>query len=397
MRMFWVLLGTLCCAGCGERRATTHASATNPRVSEATQPAASRASASEAFVPLPPPLDTTWLVDSTRRQYRIAYDQPISARYRLVVTRDTIAGVYLVGRDDSHDVRPVGRLDVDADGLAVADVDSTGGTICALDSYGFERACIKAFFPTIDRPEAAAVPLAFSANVDFGSDSAAMRVLGVSASELVTLRGASMFAPPAPEPEETRAARWPQVFRQHPLPQSTYEAFAEARPDRVRDGYDREATQIVESVGAWEQEGDRTWLGVAFYDGEGLTGVGRVGYVTTSGEYTFLRLPAVAPWSVDAMLVEPNTVWIALVMHPEGAARSGGLLAYSRHARRTMHYDIPDVIQIIRRVGDAVFVASGRGLYVIRGSSITRYRMEPNERGVVSLHARPMRRPAERR
>lgn len=348
-------------------------------------------------MPLPSPLDATWLTDSASRWSRIAYDQPISARYRLVVTRDTVAGVYLVGRDGSHDVRPLGTLASDADNLVVTDIDSISGIVCARDPYGFERECIKAFFPTVLRPEATAVPFALSAHVDFGSDTAAMRALVVSPSELATLRAASMFARPSPNPEQEQAARWPQVFRQHPLPQSTYEGFAAARPDRVRDGYDKDATHIEESIGAWQQEGDRMWFGVAFYDGEGTTGVGRVGHVTTSGEYSFLRLPEVAEWSVDAMLVEPNTIWIALVVHPEGADHSGGLLEYLRDARHTIHHDIPDVIRIIRRVGDALFVATGRGLYVIRGRSLTRYRMEPNERGVVTVQARQMSPPGERR
>jgi hypothetical protein len=41
----------------------------------------------------------------------------------------------------------------------------------------------------------------------------------------------------------------------------------------------------------------------------------------------------------------------------------------------------PDVIHAIARVGDAMFLGTGHGLYVIRNGVKTRYRAEPNING----------------
>jgi hypothetical protein len=62
------------------------------------------------------------------------------------------------------------------------------------------------------------------------------------------------------------------------LPRTTYDQFAAARPQRVKDGYRREGTEIDESIGPWQRQDGRIWFGKAFYDGEGSTGVGGFGY-----------------------------------------------------------------------------------------------------------------------
>ena len=62
------------------------------------------------------------------------------------------------------------------------------------------------------------------------------------------------------------------------LPRTTYDQFAAARPQRVKDGYRREGTELNESIGPWQREDGRIWFGKTFYDGEGSTGVGGFGY-----------------------------------------------------------------------------------------------------------------------
>jgi hypothetical protein len=119
------------------------------------------------------------------------------------------------------------------------------------------------------------------------------------------------------------------------LPQSTYDQFAQARPQRVRDGYSRAST-IDERVGGHQVVGDRIWFGKAFYDGEGTTGVGGLGYFDTrSKQFTIFSIPELADWSVSALYVEDDAVWAGLVNHPEGAGRSGGLIRYDSLLRGT--------------------------------------------------------------
>jgi len=77
-----------------------------------------------------------------------------------------------------------------------------------------------------------------------------------------------------------------------PLPQSTYDQFAAASPERVKNGYVRQGTEIHESPGPWQREGEKVWFGKTFYDGEGSTGVGGFGYfdLATHSQKTTHRL-----------------------------------------------------------------------------------------------------------
>jgi hypothetical protein len=112
-----------------------------------------------------------------------------------------------------------------------------------------------------------------------------------------------------------------------PLPQSTYEEFARARPDRVRNGYTRHVMKIEETFGAWQTVGNRVWFGKAFYDGEGTSGIGGLGYFDTeTHRFALVDAPELTPWSASALLIEGDTAWIGLARQPEGARYSNGLL-----------------------------------------------------------------------
>jgi hypothetical protein len=164
-----------------------------------------------------------------------------------------------------------------------------------------------------------------------------------------------------------------------PLPQSAYDQFAKARPGRVRDGYSQDVTEIRERVGGYEVAGDRIWFGKSFYDGEGTTGVGGIGYYDTkTRRFSMLDIPQLADWSVSALLVEDDAIWIGRVAYLEDAARSGGLIRYDLSTRRVTEYTIPDIPWTMLRRNDALFTGTSNGLYVFRGGRFTRFRFEPN-------------------
>jgi hypothetical protein len=125
-----------------------------------------------------------------------------------------------------------------------------------------------------------------------------------------------------------------------PLPQSTYDQFAGARLQRVRDGYGRGST-IDERVGGHQVVGEGIWFGKAFYDGEGISGVGDLGYFDTrSSQFTMFSIKELADWSVSALLVEGDAVWAGLVKYGEGTGGSGPLpyqdgWSYAARIRRT--------------------------------------------------------------
>src|SRR6266516_1382275 len=72
----------------------------------------------------------------------------------------------------------------------------------------------------------------------------------------------------------------------------------------------------------------------AFYDGEGTTGVGSIGYFDTrTKRFTMFSIPELANWSVSVLFVETDVVWAGLVTYPDGATRRGALLPYNLPTR----------------------------------------------------------------
>ena len=159
-----------------------------------------------------------------------------------------------------------------------------------------------------------------------------------------------------------------------PLPRTTYEQFAAARPRRVKDGYVRETTEIQDSIGPWQQEGGRTWFGKSFYDGEGSTGVGGFGYLDwNDGKLHMFALPEIADWSVSAIAVGPDAVWMALVANGEYGVSSGGLLRYDRQSVTVRRFEFPDVAVQLIRSGGKTLAATDFGLAVVEGDRVRRY------------------------
>src|SRR5262249_36255743 len=128
------------------------------------------------------------------------------------------------------------------------------------------------------------------------------------------------------------------------LPRTTYDQFAAARPLRVKDGYVREGTQLDESIGPWQREDGVIWFGKTFYDGEGSTGVGGFGdFDEKKKKLQLFNPPEIADWSVSALHVTPDAVWMALVNNGEYGGPSGGLLRYDRHASAVHRLPLPDI------------------------------------------------------
>ena len=119
--------------------------------------------------------------------------------------------------------------------------------------------------------------------------------------------------------------------------------FQERHPAYARD---IDSYTVYESIDAFSLHNTRLWFGTSFYDGEGYTGVGTLGYFDiVRRQYEFIRLPEIADWSTTAILVEEGAVWIGLADHPEGASHSGGLLRYDRISGETRIYPIKTATQ----------------------------------------------------
>lgn len=160
------------------------------------------------------------------------------------------------------------------------------------------------------------------------------------------------------------------------LPRTTYDQFAAARPQRVKDGYRREGTELNESIGPWLREDGRIWFGKTFYDGEGSTGVGGFGYFDEKEKKLQLfNPPEIADWSVSALDVTPDAVWVALVNNGEYGGSSGGLLRYDRHTIAARGLPLPDIAFRLAHINGKTLAATDFGFAVVEGdvTQITRF------------------------
>jgi hypothetical protein len=147
-----------------------------------------------------------------------------------------------------------------------------------------------------------------------------------------------------------------------PLPRTTYDQFAVARLRRVKNGYVRASTEINESIGPWQMEDKRIWFGKTFYDGEGSSGVGGFGYFDMNERrFHMFAPPEIADWSVSAIDVGSDAVWMALVQNGEYGESSGGLLRYDRQSGVVRRLGLPDVVLRIVRAGGKLLAATDLG------------------------------------
>jgi hypothetical protein len=246
--------------------------------------------------------------------------------------------------------------------------DRSSAVLLRTNDYGFDGTYVKFFFDLASKKV-----LKRAQYVETGlsqiTDSEAQLALAVPAEFVSQLK--TVFEP-KPLPQELLAT---------PLPQSTYAEFARARPARVRDGYGP-GSSIRETIEPYQIAGNKIWFGKSFYDGEGITGVGAIGYFDRpTKKYTFLRIQEVADWSVSNLLVEGDTLWAGLVRHPEGADRPGGLIHHDLKSGVTKKFPVDDVIYRIERWRDSLYLTTSNGIYVLKGDRWTRFRVEPDING----------------
>lgn len=165
----------------------------------------------------------------------------------------------------------------------------------------------------------------------------------------------------------------------YPLPQSTTAQYIRLRSKDLRlnpsppitdNTYERE-----EVIGPYQIEGGRLWFGNGYYDGEGMLGVGAFGYFdTTTRGYTLFSPPEVAPYEIGAILVEPETVWVALDTFTEDISKiPGGLVRWNRMTHENQKYPLEFVVDSIRREGESLRLKTRGGYALFRDGEIHRF------------------------
>ncbi len=322
------------------------------------------------------------------RYWQVFYDAPFDATTRLRIREaslsrggrccSSVLNVELIDQTDSTRRWLIDSIAEPFDYVVeTARIEPGVIVLRRFQHYGFEAPALKLFLDSTGRRLVRRIAFDVSAPVRFPADSIARRVLGVSTQGLRALRTNGMLGG-----GRVDSLPRPELFTRHPLPQSTWDAFAVARPARAASGYLREFTDISEQVGGWFPADDGGyWFGKSFYDAEGTSGVGAIGMLDRVGRYTLLDIPQVVPWSVDVLLVEPDVLWASLTGQPEGANYAGGLLQYDRSTGRSTVHPVSEVIRRIVRVEDALFLDTAQGLFVLRNGRVTWHHMEPDRTG----------------
>jgi hypothetical protein len=319
---------------------------------------------------------------------RTAFDWPISNTFRVRGTATyrfktpsvcctTALNVSLVDRQNPSRFWTIADLLSEYEVMyTVERADERSLVLSRLDpDYGVDRGSVKLFFDTRSKRLHKQIDFETVQDLSFANDAQAQAAFGISADGLASLRARRIFSA---HPDDGSDRALPALFVARPLPQSTYLEFARARPKRVEDGYVEDSTRINEAIGPYQQGADGFWFGKTFYDGEGVSGVGGIGSVNAAGVYQMIRIPELIDWSVSALLVEGDTIWVGRVAHPEAADSSGGLLEYNLRSRRARVHPMSDVIISIARAEGALFLGTTHGVYLFRGGARLRYRMEPD-------------------
>jgi hypothetical protein len=162
--------------------------------------------------------------------------------------------------------------------------------------------------------------------------------------------------------------------KEYNLRQSTYDDFARARGRRVTDNYVRENTIIDEKIGPVQSEDDKLWFGKTFYDGEGNSGVGGFGYFDAADrQYRLFVPPEIADYSVSAIRVEPDAVWMGIFQSGEYGGSPAGVLRYDRNTQAIHKYELPDAVYGLTVSGSHTLLSTSSGIAVIDGDRISRY------------------------
>jgi hypothetical protein len=178
-----------------------------------------------------------------------------------------------------------------------------------------------------------------------------------------------------------------------PLPQSDLRTWLQARPDDAKNFAHPNQAEMNEEIGPHQMEGGRLWFGKTFYNSEGETGVGGFGYFDPStAAYRLYSPPEIQRWSVSAILVETDSVWLALYRRGEYGNAPGGLLRWDRKTETAQSFAIADIVTSITSAAktgeEVIYLGATDGIVVLNGVRIARYFVDRAAGGRYMMSAR---------
>ncbi|MCW5963828.1 MAG: hypothetical protein KIT83_07310, partial [Bryobacterales bacterium] len=177
--------------------------------------------------------------------------------------------------------------------------------------------------------------------------------------------------------------------REYTVRQFTVDEYMQRRRDAgdpLMNKFERE--QLVAALGPLRAEGSRLWFGRAFYDAEGLTGIGGFGYLDCeTGDLQEYFPVETARFMTSAMLVEPDAVWLSLSSFGEYGSSPGGLLTWSRAGGSTrLVREAPLAFDIVRD-GSYLVLPHDAGISTLMGDDLRHYAIREMADGSLDVMA----------
>ena len=148
-------------------------------------------------------------------------------------------------------------------------------------------------------------------------------------------------------------------------------------------------TDKNEQIGPHQVQGGLFWFGKTFFAEEGWTGTGGFGYFDpATASYHLYAPPEISNWSVSAILVEPDCVWLALYLRGEYGNYPGGLLRWDRNTQAVRRWEMPWIATGMVRSGDAICLSLTNGIAVLRGDRLVSYFVDRSAAGQYRMAAR---------
>jgi len=142
------------------------------------------------------------------------------------------------------------------------------------------------------------------------------------------------------------------------------------------------AAEMNEEVGPHQWIEGRLWFGKTFYNGEGATGTGGFGYFDPAARaFKIYATPEIRCWSVSAILVEADAVWLALDHRGEYGNYPGGLLRWDRKTEQVRHLPLDQVGMSIARIAGVLSIGAPDGLILLHGDAPMSYLVERRPTG----------------
>jgi len=175
----------------------------------------------------------------------------------------------------------------------------------------------------------------------------------------------------------------------YPLAQSDLETWRQARPDDAKSFSNPDLAEMNEEIGPHQLEDYRLWFGKTFYNSEGSTGVGGFGYFdAAAAAYHLYSPPEIQRWSVSAILVEADCVWLALYRRGEYGNSPGGLLRWDRRSGHAQKFAAAEIVTSIVRSGNGIYLGATDGIDALRGDRITQYFVDRSANGRYAMAER---------